>query len=89
MGEKEIIAYILPEKPTDEKSKTDNHELKAAKSDDNSNRSNKAIQLNDLQNVVLITTNRFCFYIIIVFLIGMITGMILNAPQDLNQINLD
>lgn len=64
--------------------------LKAAKSDESLNSSYKAkrrqsITFEDPQNLVIISTGKFCFYIILIFLIGMITGMIFHPlnPQDI------
>lgn len=71
--------------------KTEKQQLKETKSDEKLNNKpiKKTVQIDNLQNMVIISSTRFCFTVIIVFLFGMITGMILNAPTDLNQIGLD
>lgn len=81
VGEKEIVAHILLEKPLDdEEAKSKKEELRAAKSDESllssafKRRSSSLTTItrpDALQNVVIMSTNRFCFYIIFVFLLGM------------------
>lgn len=85
VGEKEIVAHILLEKPADDEEVTQSRseELKAAKSDESLHRSASkqkpsgisstaaAVPVANLENMVIISTNRFCFYIILVFLFGM------------------
>jgi len=91
IGEKEIIVHILPEKPADLNELNEKEELKATKSDDNLNSYKRKSQLNqpttitleNAQNLVLLSAGKFAFYLIIVFLFGIFTGMIINAPQDI------
>lgn len=62
----------------EEDAKSRSEELRAAKSDESlhssaykPSSSTAAVPVANLQNVVIISTNRFCFYIIVVFLLGM------------------
>ena len=80
VGEKEIVAHILLEKPLDdEEAKSKKEELRAARSDESllssafkqRSSSPTVVPPSSLQNVVIMSTNRFFFYIIVVFLLGM------------------